>query len=161
MSTKPKAQTQSFGNKLRQTVKAIPSTANGFLSMAFLKLLEKRLSLTFDRVDHERRILERWNALVNTFLKDPRNAIPQTKEALSAARGNIYKEMIKEEMTWKVFLKSARLMQGESMTVTFTVHLPDGQEISYRGIINLGPTIEHDSFDGPSIGSVVSDHILD
>lgn len=138
MAYGPKLQNQTLGSRVRRLANETTKTAGGFLVSIFFKVLEKRIAVKFDRVDQDKTFLERWNALMISYLSDPKNAIPQNKEAISAARGNLTKELIKSEMTWKVFLKSMRLLQIVKIDFKFKFHLYNNAIIELDRSLNLG-----------------------
>lgn len=142
---KPGAQT--FGTKIRNMAKNVPKNAGGFLSKLFLDVLAKRCSVSFDRIDQEKPLFERWNALIISYLTDPKNAIPQHKEAIAAARGNLTKELIKGEMSWKVFIKALRVLQIVKIDFHLTFTLHNGRTLKHDTTLNLGDVYVSDEFD--------------
>ena len=133
-----KSTPQSFSSKVRDLKQNARNSAGGFLSKLFLNLLEKRIGASFFRVDQERTVLERYNSLMNHFLHDPKNSIPQHNEGISAARGNLAKELLKPEMSWKVFVKGLRLMQVTRIEFNLSLHLANKSVLEHTETMNLG-----------------------
>lgn len=63
----------------------------------------------------------RWSALMNDYLRDPQNGIPDNSRDQTSSRGNLMKELAKDTMTWLVFLKALRFLQA--IEVEFIVRI--------------------------------------
>ncbi len=63
----------------------------------------------------------KWSHLLDRYLKDPRNGIPQTPKDRSSTRGNINKELRKPKITFSTFIKGLLLLNPVS--ARFEVHL--------------------------------------
>lgn len=61
----------------------------------------------------------KWDRYMRIFLTDPRNGIPNNSRDKSSARGNLNKELKRDDMTWRVFLKAMSFL--DPVRVTFTV----------------------------------------
>lgn len=87
---------------------------------------------------------DKWNNLMNTYIRDPRNSIPNNDRDQSSERGNLRKELLKEKMTWKVFCKGMRLLNFPRFDLTLTVYHSDAKKtISSHTIkISLGQANE-------------------
>ena len=92
----------------------------------------------------------RWAQLMDNYLSDPRNGIPQTPKDRSSERGNLNKELRKPKITFNTLMKGLRLLNPVSVrlelhlrwhTDRVTVHgldvlmrtrreAPDGQVVS-------------------------------
>lgn len=134
-----KSSLQTFGTKIREIQNNPSNTPGGFLSKTFLALLERCLAVSFSRIDEDANMLFKWNSLLTCFLEDPKNAVPQNQVALQAAKGNLYKELFKGEMSWKVFIKACRVLQATKIEFNFKLHLASGKQIDYTTNMNLGP----------------------
>lgn len=54
---------------------------------------------------------QKWDHLMELFLADSRNSIPQNEKDRHSARGNLQKEIVTNaNMSWKVFCKALRLI---------------------------------------------------
>ena len=51
-----------------------------------------------------------WASLMEMYLSNPANGIPQNSKDRATARGNLTKELLREHMSWKVFLKAVRFL---------------------------------------------------
>jgi len=62
-----------------------------------------------------------WSSLMEMFLGNPANGIDQNAKARATARGNLNKELLREQMSWNVFLKALRFLGA--IRVEFTVKI--------------------------------------
>lgn len=53
---------------------------------------------------------ETWPRYMKHYLQDPKNRIAQNSKDISSARGNLVKELLRPEMSWKVFMKGLRFL---------------------------------------------------
>ena len=59
--------------------------------------------------------------LLQLWVADPRNAIPDDGKSRSTERGNLIRELSRPDMTWRVFLKGIRLLRP--IDIHLEVHL--------------------------------------
>lgn len=138
MATKFSKPVETLNAKAKRIKNSTDKTAGAFLSRLAINLLEKRISTNFNDDSKERHNLERWNSLVQAFLKDPRNSISQNKASLTAARGNLNKELMTGEISWKVFFKFLRLLQAVRVKFSVEIHLPNKRVIGDEITVNFG-----------------------
>lgn len=74
----------------------------------------------------------RFSELLRDYVTDPRNGIPQTPKDFTTARGNLTKELSREGMTFKVFLKGLRFLQVMKADVSVRCHYYSGR-VSIHG----------------------------
>lgn len=86
------------------------SSAKGYLAKLF-RMLQKSAGVTLDQ----------QNVLMDQWLRDPANGIPDNSSSQSSARGNIRKEIERNHMTWRVFIKLLKWLRPD--TIQFTVRL--------------------------------------
>jgi len=84
--------------------------ATGALSRLFRQIL---LDVNLSRL--------RWASLMDQYIKDPRNRIHQTSKDISSARGNLAKELVRPDMTWKVFNKAIRFLNPRNVKISITI----------------------------------------
>lgn len=82
-----------------------------------------------------------WNMLLNKYVTDMRNAVPQNKKDMASARGNLQKELLKPEMTFNVFLKGLRFLEFNKVCFSVTGQRKDGVEHSGEWTVSLGDRI--------------------
>lgn len=138
---------RNYGSENRSTQsKRIPDTfreradrkmggAGTVLSKLFCQMLSHP-ELNYDD-------LRNWNHLMNRYITDKRNAIPQNNRALSSARGNLSKELLKEKMSWNVFVKGMRFMDLEGFDITILARHKNGKTTTHTQSVGLGERIEY------------------
>lgn len=71
---------------------------------------------------------ERYDRLMEMWLNNPRNGIPNDAKKRSSARGTLSKELFRDDMTWRVFLKAIRFISPLAVRIQVTVEWPFGRE---------------------------------
>ena len=87
--------------------------------------------------------LRNWNNLMHRYITDKRNAIPQNNRDQSSARGNLRKELLKEKMSWNVFVKGMRFMDLEGFEIIIKAHHRNGKITTHSESVGLGDRIEY------------------
>lgn len=82
--------------------------------------------------------MKRWNECMNTYLRDPHNRITQNSRDMSSARGNLAKELVRDRMTWNVFMKALRFLNPLKvklrLEIEWRTHTVSTYEVDiYRG----------------------------
>lgn len=73
--------------------------------------IDSILAILFQRILFDLKIREnQFHRLMESFLMDPRNARLGDVKDRSRARGNLKKELFKNTMTWRVFVKAMRFL---------------------------------------------------
>lgn len=81
--------------------------------------------------------LGRWSSLMDRFLDDPYNHVPQNTKDRSSMRGNLNKEFKRPTMSWKVFLKFLRFLGP--VKIRFEVHLVWSNKRTTIHGLNIAP----------------------
>lgn len=82
----------------------------------------------------------RWSALMNDFLRDPRNGVPDNSRDQTSSRGNIMKEFAKDTMTFLVFCKGLRFLQAIRVDFIVRIHWKTKQITQHSTSLDLtGP----------------------
>jgi hypothetical protein len=68
----------------------------------------------------------RWDKLMKNFLADPRNGIQNNSRDRSSARGNLNKELKRDDMTWRVFLKALNFLDPIRVVFSVKITFKDG-----------------------------------
>lgn len=68
----------------------------------------------------------RWDKLMRDFLADPRNGIQNNSRDRSSARGNLNKELKRDDMTWRVFLKALNFLNPVRVVFSVKITFKDG-----------------------------------
>lgn len=98
----------------------------GFLARVFREILF-HASIDWDE----------WNQLMQDFLDDPINGIPNNPRARTTERGNQNKACSSKEMTWKSLLKNFYFIKGQKLKVTFELTRENGDVITNTSEITL------------------------
>jgi hypothetical protein len=86
------------------------------------------LTKLWRRILAERKITPyKWNTLMEYYLNDPTEKIPNTSSARSSARGNLNKELKDHSMTWNVFEKAIRFLRPLRAEFSVKLYWPTGQ----------------------------------
>ncbi len=87
----------------------------------------------------------KWDRFMRIYLTNPRNGIPNNSRDRSSARGNLNKELKRDDMTWRVFMKAMEFLDPVKVTFTVTATFKNGRtlnvssKIKDRGTIELPP----------------------
>lgn len=68
----------------------------------------------------------RWDKLMKSYLADPRNGIQNNSRDRSSARGNLNKELKRDDMTWRVFLKALNFLNPVRVEFSVKITFQDG-----------------------------------
>ena len=79
-----------------------------------------------------------YDMLLQRYVTDPRNGIPNNRKDQTSARGNIVKELAKPHMTWKVFCKGLRYLSIVKFELIIKAYHYDGRTSSHKTQIGLG-----------------------
>jgi hypothetical protein len=82
----------------------------------------------------------RFDRLMESYLNDPRNAIPQNIKDRSSARGNLRKELLKSAMSWKVFCKGLRFLNIRRFHINIKLEHANGDITSHDMVVKLADT---------------------
>lgn len=69
----------------------------------------------------------KWDRLMRIYLTDPRNGIQNNSRDRSSARGNLNKELKRDDMTWRVFLKALNFLDPIRVVFTVRITFKDGR----------------------------------
>jgi hypothetical protein len=79
----------------------------------------------------------RFSMLMDRFLNDPKNHVPDNPKERFNNRGNLNKEFSNPTMSWKVFCKCMRFMQFLEFRITLEARHHDGTITTHRVMVNL------------------------
>lgn len=63
----------------------------------------------------------KWDQLMNAYLNNPKNRVGRDSRSRSSTRGNLNKELVKKDMTWRNFERAIRFLNP--VEAEFTVKL--------------------------------------
>lgn len=119
---KPKSTADKVQGLRRSLDEPDPGHAPDVLARLFRKLV---VDLDYDDVN-------KWNYLMNMYIADRRNAIPRNKREQASARGNLQKELLKDEMSWNVFIKGLKFLNLKGYELVLVAHHQDGTHTSHK-----------------------------
>lgn len=70
-----------------------------------------------------------WQQLMQQYLDNPANGVKNNPKDRATARGNLNKELIRETLSWKVFLKAVRFFGAVRADFTVRLELPSGKVV--------------------------------
>ena len=79
----------------------------------------------------------KYEQLMVNFVNDPKNCIPENKKEQTSARGNLQKELLKNGMSWKVFVKSLRFLDLVGFDIQITAHHRNGKKSIHTEHMNI------------------------
>jgi hypothetical protein len=85
---------------------------------------------------------DKWARLMHDYIFDRRNAIPLNRKDQSSARGNLTKELTKDQMSFNVFFKGMRFLDFESCEIIINAKTRKGKVISVKEEIGFGDRID-------------------
>lgn len=88
----------------------------------------------------------KFDQLLNAYLRDGRNGIPNNRKDITSARGNLVKELTKTQMTWKVFMKAMKFLQLTEIELTITATHANGRKTVHGTKIELGGPLDLQEF---------------
>ncbi|MBE0438349.1 MAG: hypothetical protein IBX57_01085 [Gammaproteobacteria bacterium] len=98
--------------------------ATGVLSKIFVKLLVG-----------EKVGVPQWNKKMDDYLNDPTNRIPKHPKGRQSARGNLSKELLKRNMTWKNFIKGILWLGPVKFKIRLEFEWPSRNKSSYNFVV--------------------------
>lgn len=101
--------------------------ANGVLSRLFRQML---LDLNVGP--------SRFGSLLQEYILDPRNGVPNNKKDQTSMRGNLTKEFSRPQMTWKVFCKALRFLQITKIEFVIKAHHRTGRSTIHSTVVDFG-----------------------
>lgn len=85
--------------------------------------IDSVLAVLFQKILLDLRIREnQFHRLMESFLMNPRNARIGDVKDRSRARGNLKKELFKNTMTWRVFIKGMRFLNIPRFELVIRLH---------------------------------------
>lgn len=68
-----------------------------------------------------------WFKLMDLYVKDKRNEVPDNRRDQSSHQGNLAKELVREKMTWVVFCKALRFRRIFRFDIYVRLYHQDGR----------------------------------
>lgn len=78
-----------------------------------------------------------FSQLMDRFINDPKNRVPNNPRERFNNRGNLNKEMSNPSMSWKVFCKCLTFMGFTDVRVTIEARHESGKITTHRAMMNM------------------------
>lgn len=89
--------------------------------------------------------LSQISNLLRTYVEDPKNGVPQNRKDQTTERGNLAKQLDKDSMTWKTFIKGLQIFRIKRIKHTITVEWPNGRVTEHSQVIQLAAIEEEEN----------------
>lgn len=123
MATRQPKSTADKVQGLRRTLHdPDPGSVPDVLARLFRRIV---VDLDYDDVSN-------WNYLMGMYIADRRNAIPRNKRDQASAKGNLQKELLKDEMSWNVFVKGLKFLNLKGYELYLVAHHEDGSKTTHQ-----------------------------
>lgn len=119
---KPKSTADKVQGLKRSIDEPDPGSVPDVLARLFRKIV----------VDMDCDDVSKWNYLMSMYIADRRNAIPRNKREQASARGNLQKELLKNEMSWNVFVKGLKFLNLKGYELFLVAHHQDGSKTTHK-----------------------------
>ncbi|EKD22615.1 MAG: hypothetical protein ACD_84C00038G0012 [uncultured bacterium] len=80
----------------------------------------------------------RFGSLLQEYILDPRNGVPNNKKDQISTRGNLTKEFTRPHMTWKVFCKGLRFLNITKVKFIVEATHGNGRTTIHSTNVNFG-----------------------
>lgn len=81
-----------------------------------------------------------WNTLMQRYLLDPSNNIPNNDRAHALERGNLQKELLNNRMSWKVFCKGLKFINLPKFEFIIRAHHINGSITEHSRMVTITET---------------------
>lgn len=105
--------------------------ATGILSLLFRRLLKRG----FGEKPPPEITENEMDAMMRQYLADPKNGVGGDNKRRSSIRGNLAKEVARDNMTWYVFLKGIRWLRPARATITIKLDYPGGSRVASTSVL--------------------------
>lgn len=112
------------------------SGPNGILSRLFRQIL---LDLNIGPA--------RFASLLQDYINDVRNCIPDNRKDRTSSRGNMTKEFSRPQMTWRVFCKALRFLQIKKIEFVIKAHHANGKATLHSTVVDFGSRRDLQTFE--------------
>jgi hypothetical protein len=90
--------------------------------------------------------LPRFGALLEAYVLNPKNHVPNNRKDQISARGNLTKEFSRPQMTWKVFCKALRFLNIIKIEITIKAYDGTGKISFHSTTVDFGNKNETEEF---------------
>lgn len=100
-----------------------------------------------------------WSKLMNEYLMDRRNRIPNNRRDMASIQGNLTKELQRPEMTWKVFCKGLRLLRVVKFDIAIKLYRSNRQVSIHQITVNLYDQESMEEMSKDELGEEIHDNV--
>ena len=72
---------------------------------------------------------------MESYLNNPTNRVPRSSKGRSSARGNLSKEILKSNMTWKNFEKAIKFLNPIKAEFSIKLHWKNGRVTNHHVVV--------------------------
>lgn len=81
--------------------------------------------------------------LMDNYVSDSRNCIPQNRQAQVSAKSNLVKALTTDKLTWNGFITGLRFLGIDSFEITITAKMADGTKEVFSESVEMGKRIPY------------------
>lgn len=81
--------------------------------------------------------VSRGESLMNEYINDPRNGIPQDRKAQLIVRGGLSKGLASDEMSWKTLIKALHFIKAKKFKITIEIWRDSNRSTIHEAVVNL------------------------
>lgn len=78
-----------------------------------------------------------WFSYMYDYLRNSKNKIPNNRKDISSIQGNLTKELLRSEMTWKVFCKGLAFLQIVKFEIVIKAKYRNGKTLEHSLPVDL------------------------
>lgn len=97
-----------------------------------------------------------WNKLMDSYINDPVNNVPNTRNKQTSAKGNMKREYLGAQLSWPKFCEAMRFAKFTKLEIIFIVEDEDGQRMKMSEELNFVDMADEE-FDNELLGSKVQE----
>lgn len=95
-----------------------------------------------------------WNHLMECYVNDPNNNIPNDRSKQTSAKGNAKREYLAPQLSWTKFAEAMRFAQFEKLEIIFIVTDRDGQKMKLNEVLDFTSDLGFDQGN-----ELINDHV--
>lgn len=83
-----------------------------------------------------------WNSLMDRYVLDPANNIPNDRSKQTSAKGNAKREYLAPQLSWTKFCEAMRFADFEKLEIYFVATDRNGEKMKLTEVIDFGEPID-------------------
>ena len=97
-----------------------------------------------------------WNKLMESYINDPNNGIPHSRNKQTSAKGNMKREYLGSQLSWPKFCEAMRFAKFKKLEIIFIAEDENGQRMKMHEELNFEAMSDAD-FDSDLLNSRVQE----